>query len=146
MHEQNITSKPEFTVTDSEDSILAKLIEQDIFARPEAYRTVLVLGSLATVEASDDNPIDGDVIRRVEEYFKYRIDKAVSFDNDTEDALAGDIEHSSLIRSIGKTQNPERKIERRDQVRQNRLAFFVDRVIDWQRQESSQNDNLRPSA
>lgn len=131
---QTPISKPEFIISGSDENVLVKHLEEDIFARPEAYQTVLALGNIAAQNSETESPVEGDVIKRVRDFFEHRLDREVMFDDATEDALQSDIVHSDYIKAMKGAQNPEKRIEYREKARYNRFGFFVDRVIKWQLQ------------
>ncbi len=128
--------QPEFIVDIHDDATIpAKLLEQDILARPTAYRDALYIGKLVTTnEHGDIEPreIDGDVIRRITEYFDYKIYRSVEFDETTEDKLAEDTTHSALVHRTVRSQNQHEQAELRKKVAYARLGFFVQQVIEYQ--------------
>lgn len=134
MPEQTHIPKPEFDV---DDNISAELLEQDIYKRPDAYRTVLSLGTLAVFEAESQAPVESDVIKGLRDFFDSRLDRFVEFDQATEDALEADKKHQALISSISSARNTEEKDKNRDNARHYRFAFFIDRVINYQSQQKS---------
>ncbi len=158
--------KPEFKILDRETAISNMILQEDIFERPEAYRTALTIGSvLMNTEAKiEDNVVDGDVLKKLQNFFGYRHDRDIDFDDASETALASDEAHRKLISMSRINTNQRNQSTKRgtntgfevnveaeairDTIRQNRLAFFVGRVITYKSQQKSkdadpQEDHLR---
>ncbi len=153
--------KPEF-IFGPETAVSSLILVEDIFARPEAYRTALAASSVlmnAEVE-TEEHIVDGDVIKRLQGFFEYRHDRDVDFDPDTEDALTQDPDHMKLLEDF-RVNNDQLKLSTakrntnsnfesdakanllRDRIRQHRLGFFVGRVITWKElSEGTDKDRL----
>lgn len=138
--------KPELLTTDQDTIVFAKHLEEDILLRPDAYKTILTIGETVTAEATES--IDGDVIKRVRDYVGYKFYFDIEFDADTEQAIATDEAHQTLISTLRNDRNEETRTANRDKVAYSRLAKFVDRVIAFQAQESSTDakQNLRSAS
>jgi hypothetical protein len=144
-------NKPEFILADSDENLSVRLLEQDIFERPEAYRTVFVLGALSLSEAIEkvETTAEGDVLKRLDDYFKFNFDKEVEFDDDTEDAFHDDTHRKELMTRYQKRvsshgSSSDLTEQSRLEMRQYRLAFFVERVVEWNgKQLGSNKKSLR---
>jgi|GEM_PF-4978530 len=134
--------------------------EQSIRDNPEAFRRALErLGEVATAGTLALDAIDTELTTLEQgasgvltKFFSKRYDIAVSFDDDTEDALAADPDHRALLAQHLKTKNIRSKSgvmkteiltnpdaePARDAVRRSRIGFFITRTIAYQAAQKSE--------
>lgn len=153
MPEEQPFPEPIFDIDTNDATVRLRLdtLEHNIKEDPYRYLHSLVqLGRTATTEAKVGE-VDGDATATLNEFFKERDDRSISFDPDTEAALGEDEDyldlldllrqHPSRTRSIGKggfekVPDPEADTIR-DRIRILRLKHFIGRVISWQEQNSN---------
>jgi len=152
---QSLFPEPELLVDKTVSVFTAQRIStigNRIKTDPEAFQTALSSLSLAAIAASaETEPTDLDPLETMEpvdilrEYFAKRYDLDSSFDDPTEKALKEDPMHktlhdghvntTSIYKRRGKmgsyhAENPA-GISKRDEMRYDRVRFFIERVQSW---------------
>lgn len=144
--QQAYISKPEFLVDKLSDAAVpARLLERDIFERPEVYLSVIASGRLAltsklpeTGTPSEENPPtpEDEATARLSDFLTKRYDRDLDFDDQTTDALYSDDAHLQLISSFRNSEGFRQEKLRKD-VSYSRIGFFVQRVLTWQEQQTA---------
>ncbi len=136
---QSPLSKPEFIVSHlDEAAIPARLLEESIFAHPEAYQ-----------DSSSDQAtgLDEEAQERFANFFQQGYYKQVGFDEMTEESLDTNPEHARVVSEFRSAKEDKRE-QARELVGRSRIAIFAGRVALWQaaRPNQTTEDDLRHSA
>ncbi len=156
-------NKPVFIIDPDDTNAELRLhaLEDELNKDPLLYQEKLQsLGALATAgtvdyahygEQPEADELPSDPEGRILEFFKYRYDKTLTYDDATESALDENASWRELLEKQRATRNVSKKIgvqtsirvenenavPTRDQMRIMRLGFFINRLAEWQQSQAS---------
>lgn len=142
--ENNLESAPKIFIDESVDENIShriRFIDESLHRNPNAFiKEFIMLGNLATsdtvelrTDKNHENILPATSLELIKEFMRGRFDRYVTYDQETENAIANDKFHKKFLQLKAANKNGQDAIKARDEVRKSRFLIYITQIMEYEK-------------